>query len=135
VFSFYFPQGNWLNRVKELEGNNVEGLLVIKNPWPSIARTIYQDHKRYVETYMQPYPGYFYTGDGAARDEHGYIWIKGRVDGVLVAPGFRLSSTLLIIFIPRCYQRFWPPLINRRDRVCTYSTQGRSRNSCRWKCR
>lgn len=83
---------------KELHGNDVEGVLVLRNPWPSIARTIYQDHKRYQETYMavsllivhiwssrltfrQPYPGYFYTGDGAARDEHGYIWIKGRVDG------------------------------------------------------
>lgn len=74
-----------LNGIKELEGNNVEGLLVFKNPWPSIARSIYQDHKRYLETYMKPYPGYFYTGDGAARDEDGYIWIKGRVDG---APSF-----------------------------------------------
>jgi len=69
--------------LQELEGNNVEGVLVIKSPWPSIARTIYQDHKRYQETYMAPYPGTFYTGDGAARDEHGYIWIKGRVDGAL----------------------------------------------------
>jgi len=82
--SFYYPKGNYLTGTKELEGNNVEGVLVIKNPWPSIARTIYQDHKRYNETYMQPYPGYFYTGDGAARDEHGYIWIKGRVDGTFV---------------------------------------------------
>jgi len=77
---------------KELEGNNVEGVLVIKHPWPSIARTIYQDHKRYGETYMQPYPGYFYTGDGAARDEHGYIWIKGRVDDVINVSGHRLST-------------------------------------------
>ncbi len=69
---------------KELEGNSVEGVLVLKAPWPSIARTVYQDHKRYLETYMKPYPGYFYTGDGAARDEHGYIWIKGRVDGEFV---------------------------------------------------
>jgi acetyl-CoA synthetase len=66
---------------EELQGNNVEGVLVLKTPWPSIARTIYQDHKRYLDTYMRPYPGVFYTGDGAARDEHGYIWIKGRVDG------------------------------------------------------
>ena len=65
----------------ELAGNGVEGVLVLKTPWPSIARTVYQDHNRYLETYMKPYPGYFYTGDGAARDEHGYIWIKGRVDG------------------------------------------------------
>lgn len=66
---------------QELTGNHVEGALVLKTPWPSIARTIWKDHKRYLETYMQPYPGAFYTGDGAARDEHGYIWIKGRVDG------------------------------------------------------
>jgi len=77
---------------KELEGNNVEGVLVLKNPWPSIARTINQDHKRYLETYMQPYPGFFYTGDGAARDEHGYIWIKGRVDDVINVSGHRLST-------------------------------------------
>ena len=66
---------------EELKGDNVEGVLVIKTPWPSIARTVYQDHNRYLETYMKPYPGVFYTGDGAARDEHGYIWIRGRVDG------------------------------------------------------
>lgn len=66
---------------EELHGNNVEGVLVLKTPWPSIARTIYEDHNRYLDTYMRPYPGSFYTGDGAARDEHGYIWIKGRVDG------------------------------------------------------
>ncbi|KAJ3515871.1 hypothetical protein NLJ89_g1483 [Agrocybe chaxingu] len=77
---------------KELHGNGVEGVLVIKHPWPSIARTIYQDHKRYQETYMQPYPGTFYTGDGAARDEHGYIWIKGRVDDVINVSGHRLST-------------------------------------------
>lgn len=62
---------------------------MLKRPWPSIARSVYQDHKRYLETYMKPYPGVFYTGDGAARDEHGYIWIKGRVDG---KPLFSLLS-------------------------------------------
>ncbi|EDR02821.1 acetate--CoA ligase [Laccaria bicolor S238N-H82] len=77
---------------KELEGNNVEGVLVLKTPWPSIARTIYKDHKRYLETYMNPYPGTFYTGDAAARDEHGYIWIKGRVDDVINVAGHRLST-------------------------------------------
>ena len=69
---------------KLLEGNEVEGVLAIKNPWPSIARTVYGDHARYIETYMKPYPGYFYTGDGAARDKDGYIWIKGRVDGMFL---------------------------------------------------
>jgi acetyl-CoA synthetase len=68
-----------------LEGNSVEGVLALKTPWPSIARTIYRDHKRYLETYMKPYPGLFYTGDGAARDEHGYIWIKGRIDGTYLS--------------------------------------------------
>ncbi|KAI0040496.1 acetyl-CoA synthetase-like protein, partial [Auriscalpium vulgare] len=58
---------------KELEGNNVEGVLALRNPWPSILRMVFQDHQRYLETYMKPYPGVFYTGDGAARDEHGYI--------------------------------------------------------------
>jgi len=77
---------------KELEGNNVEGVLVLKHPWPSIARTVYRDHNRYLDTYMRPYPGVFYTGDGAARDEHGYIWIKGRVDDVINVSGHRLST-------------------------------------------
>jgi acetyl-CoA synthetase len=71
-----------------LEGNDVEGVLVCKSPWPSIARTVYKDHKRYLETYMKPYPGYFFFGDGAARDSDGYLWIKGRVDGesILLQP-------------------------------------------------
>ncbi|KAK0184422.1 hypothetical protein F5146DRAFT_1074571 [Armillaria mellea] len=77
---------------KELEGNDVEGVLALSTPWPSIARTIYGDHKRYLETYMKPYPGLFYTGDGAARDEHGYIWIKGRIDDVINVSGHRLST-------------------------------------------
>ncbi|KAF5325031.1 hypothetical protein D9619_010119 [Psilocybe cf. subviscida] len=77
---------------EELHGNNVEGVLVLKTPWPSIARTIYEDHNRYLDTYMRPYPGSFYTGDGAARDEHGYIWIKGRVDDVINVSGHRLST-------------------------------------------
>ncbi|KAG6380401.1 hypothetical protein JVT61DRAFT_8520 [Boletus reticuloceps] len=77
---------------QELEGNNVEGVLVLKRPWPSIARTVWGDHNRYLETYMKPYPGVFYTGDGAARDEHGYIWIKGRIDDVINVSGHRLST-------------------------------------------
>jgi acetyl-CoA synthetase len=77
---------------QELPGNGVEGVLALKRPWPSIARTIWQDHKRYLETYMKPYPGLFFTGDGAARDEHGYIWIKGRIDDVINVSGHRLST-------------------------------------------
>ncbi|KAF8190292.1 acetate--CoA ligase [Mycena galopus ATCC 62051] len=77
---------------KELPGPSVEGVLALKTPWPSIARTIWQDHTRYLETYMKPYPGLFYTGDGAARDEDGYIWIKGRIDDVINVSGHRLST-------------------------------------------
>ncbi|EJU01370.1 acetate--CoA ligase [Dacryopinax primogenitus] len=77
---------------KLLEGNNVEGVLALKAPWPSIARTVFEDHKRYLETYMKPYKGFFYTGDGAARDKDGYIWIRGRVDDVINVSGHRLST-------------------------------------------
>lgn len=75
-----------------LEGNEVEGVLAIKQPWPSMARTIYNDHARFIETYMAPYKGYYFTGDGAARDKDGYIWIKGRVDDVINVSGHRLST-------------------------------------------
>ncbi|KAK7458035.1 acetyl-coenzyme A synthetase 2 [Stygiomarasmius scandens] len=69
-----------------------EGVLCLSKPWPSIARTIWKDHARYLETYMKPYPGLFYTGDGAARDEDNDIWIKGRVDDVINVSGHRLST-------------------------------------------
>lgn len=59
-------------------------MFALKVLWPSIARTIYHDHNRYLDTYMRPYPGTFYTGNGAARDEHGYIWVKGRIDGAFI---------------------------------------------------
>lgn len=66
---------------KELQGNNVTGVLAIAKPWPSMARTVYRNHHRFMETYLHPYPGYYFTGDGATRDEEGYIFINGRVDG------------------------------------------------------
>ncbi|CAH7687682.1 acetyl-CoA synthetase [Phakopsora pachyrhizi] len=69
-----------------------EGVLVIKRPFPSMARTIYGDHSRFVDTYLNVYPGYYFTGDGAEIDEDGYFWIKGRVDDVLNVSGHRLST-------------------------------------------
>lgn len=57
---------------KEIEGNEVEGVLAVRKPWPSIARTVYGDHKRFLDTYMNVYPGYYFTGDGAGRDHDGY---------------------------------------------------------------
>ena len=77
---------------KEITGNAVEGNLCIKFPWPSIARTIYGDHERYLQTYMSTYKGYYFTGDGCRRDEEGYYRITGRVDDVLNCSGHRLGT-------------------------------------------
>jgi acetyl-CoA synthetase len=76
----------------ELEGNPATGNLAIKHPWPSQMRSVYGDHRRFYETYFQIYPGYYFTGDGARRDEDGYYWITGRVDDVLNVSGHRLGT-------------------------------------------
>jgi acetyl-CoA synthetase len=76
---------------QELEGA-AEGNLVIKESWPSQARTVYGDHKRFIETYFSAYPDVYFTGDGARRDEDGYYWITGRVDDVLNVSGHRLGT-------------------------------------------
>lgn len=76
----------------EIEGNPAEGNLCIKQPWPSIARTIYGDHQRFKETYFTAYPGYYFTGDGALRDEVGYNRITGRVDDVIIVSGHNLGT-------------------------------------------
>ena len=76
----------------ELEGNGISGLLAIKKPWPSIARTIYGDHERYMQTYLSPFKGYYFTGDGCRRDEDGYYWITGRVDDVINVSGHRMGT-------------------------------------------
>jgi acetyl-CoA synthetase len=76
----------------EIEGSPAEGNLAIKHPWPSQMRTVYGDHKRFYETYFALYPGYYFTGDGARRDEDGYYWITGRVDDVLNVSGHRLGT-------------------------------------------
>jgi len=76
---------------KELTGT-CEGILAIKGAWPAMARTLHGDHKRFEETYFGPFPGYFFTGDGARRDEDGYIWITGRVDDVINVSGHRIGT-------------------------------------------
>jgi acetyl-CoA synthetase len=68
------------------------GYLVIKKPWPAMARTIYGDPERYVKQYWSDIPGVYFTGDGARIDKDGYIWIMGRVDDVLNVSGHRLST-------------------------------------------
>ena len=76
----------------EIEGNQVTGNLCIKFPWPGIARTIWGDHKRYKETYFTAFPGKYFTGDGALRDETGYYRITGRVDDVIIVSGHNLGT-------------------------------------------
>ena len=76
----------------ELTGNNVEGRLVIKFPWPAMARTIYGNHLRFRETYFSTFPGRYFTGDGCKRDEDGYYRITGRVDDVLIVSGHNLGT-------------------------------------------
>ncbi|KAL1983061.1 hypothetical protein VTN96DRAFT_544 [Rasamsonia emersonii] len=77
---------------EEIKGNDVEGVLAIKQPWPSMARTVWGAHKRYMDTYLNVYKGYYFTGDGAGRDHDGYYWIRGRVDDVVNVSGHRLST-------------------------------------------
>jgi len=79
-------------RGKELTGNQVEGRLAIKFPWPSMARTIYGDHDRYRETYFNTYENMYFTGDGALRDAVGYYRITGRVDDVIIVSGHNLGT-------------------------------------------
>ena len=79
------------DKVQEIEGQG-EGTLVIKRAWPGIMRTLYGDHKRFIETYFSMYPGYYLTGDGARRDADGYYWITGRIDDVINISGHRMGT-------------------------------------------
>ena len=76
---------------KELEGE-CRGNLCIKDGWPGMMRTVYKDHKRFIETYFSAYPGMYFTGDGCRRDKDGYYWITGRVDDVINVSGHRLGT-------------------------------------------
>ncbi len=69
------------------------GFLTITRPWPSMARTIYGDHQRYVDTYWTRFPGSYFPGDGAKRDEDGYFWLLGRVDDIMLIAGHNISTT------------------------------------------
>ena len=75
----------------ELQGA-VSGNLIIKRSWPGQMRTIFGDHERFIETYFKMYPGSYFTGDGARRDEDGYYWITGRVDDVINVSGHRMGT-------------------------------------------
>ncbi|MFT5780760.1 MAG: acetyl-CoA synthetase [Pseudomonas sp.] len=75
----------------EIDGAG-SGVLAIKASWPGQIRSIYGDHQRMIDTYFKPYPGYYFSGDGARRDEDGYYWITGRVDDVINVSGHRIGT-------------------------------------------
>ena len=77
---------------EEIKGNQVDGSLCIKFPWPSMARTIWGNHQRYKETYFSAFENMYFTGDGALRDEVGYYRITGRVDDVIIVSGHNLGT-------------------------------------------
>jgi acetyl-CoA synthetase len=79
------------NEGEVLEGAT-QGNLIITRPWPGQMRTVFGDHQRFIDTYFKTYPGNYFTGDGARRDEDGYYWITGRVDDVINVSGHRMGT-------------------------------------------
>ena len=82
-----------------------EGMLCIKQAWPSCLRTVYGDHERYQTNYFAPFPGYYFSGDGARRDADGYYWITGRVDDVINVSGHRIGTAEVesaLVAHPKC---------------------------------
>ncbi|NWI38381.1 ACS2L synthetase, partial [Picathartes gymnocephalus] len=71
---------------------DVSGALCMSQAWPGMARTIYNDHKRFLETYLTPYPGFFFTGDGVYRTSEGYYQLTGRLDDIINISGHRLGT-------------------------------------------
>ncbi len=76
----------------ELKGNGVKGRLCLTQAWPGMMRTVWGDHKRFIDTYLTTFPGKYFTGDACIRDQDGYYWITGRVDDVLNCSGHRLGT-------------------------------------------
>jgi acetyl-CoA synthetase len=81
-----------LTRSGKPVADNEGGYLVVKHPWPSMLRGIWGDDDRYKQTYWSEFPGFYFAGDGARRDERGYYWIMGRVDDVINVSGHRLGT-------------------------------------------
>jgi len=75
-----------------IEGNDVEGVLAIRQPWPGMARTCLGDHQRFMATYLTPHPGFYFTGDTVFRDKDGFIFVTGRCDDVLNVSGHRIGT-------------------------------------------
>ncbi|MDN5869318.1 MAG: acetate--CoA ligase [Nitrococcus sp.] len=89
---FFGVEPQLLDTAGNLVNGAGEGNLCIARPWPSMMRTVYGDHERFLNTYLTQYPGKYFTGDGARRDQDGYYWITGRVDDVLNVSGHRMGT-------------------------------------------
>lgn len=87
---------------KVLTSNDTSGALCIAKPWPGMARTIHNNHQRFMETYCQLYPGYFFTGDGAYRSQEGYYQITGRLDDVINVSGHRVGTAEIEDVVNQC---------------------------------
>ncbi|XP_027139886.1 acetyl-coenzyme A synthetase 2-like, mitochondrial isoform X2 [Larimichthys crocea] len=87
---------------KVLTSNDTSGALCISQPWPGMARTIHNNHQRFVETYCQTHPGYFFTGDGAYRSKEGYYQITGRLDDVINVSGHRIGTAEIEDVVNQC---------------------------------
>ncbi|KAI8475041.1 MAG: acetyl CoA synthetase [Monoraphidium minutum] len=88
-----------------VQEGEAEGMLCIKQGWPSCLRTVYGDHDRYQTNYFAPFPGYYFSGDGARRDKDGYYWITGRVDDVINVSGHRIGTAEVesaLVAHPKC---------------------------------
>ncbi len=81
---------SWMMQATRLR--RAKNYLVLKQPWPAMMRTLYRDPERYVSQYWSKYPGLYFTGDSARRDEDGYYWIIGQVDDVIKVSGYRLGT-------------------------------------------
>lgn len=92
---FFGIQPAILNEQKNEITGEGEGTLVLKTAWPSIARTIYGNSQRFLDTYFNPFPGYYFTGDGARRDADGDYWITGRIDDIIIVSGHNLGTAEL----------------------------------------
>jgi acetyl-CoA synthetase len=85
-------EGSGDTSIRIMEGNDVISILAIKTHWPSMVRTVYDNHQRFMNTYLAAYRKYHFGADGRYRDSDGYYWITGRVDDVLNVSGHRLGS-------------------------------------------
>jgi acetyl-CoA synthetase len=116
-----FPLPGIFADVVDEEGNSVElgggGFLVITRPWPSMARTIWGDDQRFVDTYWSRFPGRYFPGDGAKRDDDGYFWLLGRVDDVMLVSGHNISTMEVESALVSHPQVAEAAVIGRKDEV------------------